>query len=769
MRSTSEMIIQSRETIGDVPPELIGSSTALAGSKLYLFGGSLASTPEPKPLADLYVLDLELWKWEKILPVVQSPVPRACYFHTMDIWNNHLVVFGGLGAGGGSGQLQVLNDVQLFNISTRRWLRHARVPAVSPMSPIPRHSHLSCVSLNQLFIIGGRDFCDEGLTDVCVYDLGKKEWIERHQYFPPVDVNHAFAATSQWHIQTPVPDAHLSGNTDGGPRAMPLSYSERVTDKSPPNIYVYNADHLKLEVLSSWPLSGGQIQKERPPPVAIPFLRFPSGGILGKTLIVAGNNSADKAFSIWSLDLETRTSVCIDTGQLLKNGSWAKAFLWHEQNKLFMFGKAGGNFVDVADRLALGWDAVTVVDLEALGIYQPPTLTLDAAAQQLGLESLAEAQQADFAFHCDDGRRIPCSRKILLDRWPWFHEQHTQLSSAEASKKYQKRTEMVITQTSLILSQSYPVTMALLQYFYSLALETALQRAPAVLSYLLLISTEFHIPDLRGLVTHAMHLALTQATAEGVYEIAASCGCRSLQIRAFRIHAESKDRKKRQAISGVPKTGRGRSNSEGTRPSTHKRSAGSQGISTVGFAPSAFTRPLHTNHAAASTKPAAAQEIPPVPSSVTRASDPTPRHTPRPEDSLPKQPQQELDAAMGKCKLSTDKTPQPSATAAIALSRKRSQSTSRLPRLASRPIELQPNVGAKASTTATRNSFKVPPVPNDTAISKGLRPLSRNRSTHNSDTPRSPIEGPRQQNRGRKMPTTVSAISKGVENMARKG
>ncbi|KAJ6480143.1 galactose oxidase, partial [Mycena sanguinolenta] len=555
MRSTCEMIIHSRETIGDVPPELIGASTTLAGSKFYLFGGSLPFTPEPKPVADLYVLDLELWKWEKLQPAVEDRVPTARCFHTIDIWNNHLVVFGGLGKGSDAGQLQNLNDVQLFNISTRRWLQPPgpRAPAVASSVasiPRPRHAHLSCVSVNQFFVIGGRDTCGETLTDVCVYDLGKQEWISRQQYFPTVDIDHAFVATSQWHIRPSIPD--LPRETDCGLHATPLSYSELATDKSPCDIYVYNVGRVfimcyrpdsslqadrpqpKLDVLH--PLSDGQIQKERLlPPVAVPSLRFPSGAILGNTLIVAGNNSADDAehaFSIWTLDLETRTSVCIGTGDLLKNGSWAKGFLWHEQNKLFVFGKAGGSFTDTTEqRMILGWDAVTVVNLEALGIYLPPTLKLDNAARTLGLASLAGGQQADFAFVCDDGRRIPCSRKILLDRWPWFQEQHAQLGSADDSRKHQKRMEMIIMQTSLTLSQSYPVAMALLQYFYSLALDTALQRAPAVLSYLLLISTEFHIPYLRALVTHAMHVALTQATAEGVYEIAASCGLRSLQIR----------------------------------------------------------------------------------------------------------------------------------------------------------------------------------------------------------------------------------------------
>ncbi|KAJ6551833.1 hypothetical protein B0H19DRAFT_1297705 [Mycena capillaripes] len=542
MRSTSEMLIHSRETIGDVPPELIGASTALAGSKLYLFGGSLASAPEPKPLSDLYVLDLELWKWEIILPATEDSV-GARYFHTIDIWRNHLVVFGGLGTQGDSEQLQVLSDVRMFNLSTRRWLRPPRVPAMSSSTPVPRprHAHISCVSSNQLFVIGGKGFFGEALDDLCVYDLGKKEWI--HRQFSPIprlDMNHSFAATSQWHVRTPPLEPSPSEKTDNILQPTPLSYSDPATNKSPCDIYLYNAEHLqrKLETLS--PLPDGAIQTKKQLPGAIgsqlPFLRFPSGVILGKTLILAGNLSVEdtehNAFLIWTLDLETNVWLSIETGDLLKNGSWAKGYLWHEENKFLAFGKRGGSFVDAADRLVLGWDAVAVVDLETLGIYQPPPLKLDVASQRLGLALLADSKKkADYDFLCEDGRQIPCSRKTILDRWPWFREQYARLGGADASIKHQKRTEITITQASATLAQSYPVTMALLQYFYSLALGTALQRAPAVLSYLLLISTEFQIPHLRALVRHAMHLVVNEATADGVYEIAASCGCRSLQIR----------------------------------------------------------------------------------------------------------------------------------------------------------------------------------------------------------------------------------------------
>ncbi|KAJ7111148.1 galactose oxidase [Mycena crocata] len=543
-RSTSEIIVRFRETIGDIPPPLVGSQTALTGSKLYLFGGSLASASKPRLLSDLRVFDLELCRWERISPSAEDPVPKERYFHTMDIWNNHLTVFGGLGMQGNnpqSDQLQVLNDVRMFDLSSKQWLPPPRVAAVSPLTPVPRarYGHLSCVSSNQLFIIGGKGFFGEALNDVCVYDLAKKEWIKKQPHVPSSPMNHAVAFTSLWHIRTQLADPRRTEDPDAAAQHALLPYSERATKKSPRNIFLYHTDPLqsKLEAIS--PLPNNEIHMKNLSG-QLPCLRFPSGGILGNTLILAGSDSDENAnhtFFIWTLDLATNIWACIDTGERLKNRLWAKGFMWHAQDKFVVFGNRA-SVVDAAQRLrlVLSWDAVAIVDLEALGIYQPPTRKSNEASQRVGLASLADARWEDFAFLCEDQRDIPCSRKIVAARWPWFHEQHTRLCAADANNDsitHGKRTQITVTITrnSCALSQSYPVTLALLQYFYSLSLSTSLQHAPAVLSSLLLISTEFRIPHLHALVKHAMHCALTADAAAGMYEIAASCGCRSLQIR----------------------------------------------------------------------------------------------------------------------------------------------------------------------------------------------------------------------------------------------
>jgi hypothetical protein len=285
-----------------------------------------------------------------------------------------------------------------------------------------------------------------------------------------------------------------------------------------------------------------------------PGLRFPTGAIIGTHLIVAGTYLAHthQSFSIWGLDLVTMTWSRIDPGRVVSSGSWLRGCLWTDSSKFLIFGNRNGNLLDDYNRRVLSWDDVAVVDLEAFGIYQAPPLILDIRMQELGLAALEEDLITDFEVICDDDRRVRCSRKVLEDRWPWFRDQMTQFlqrakvtsESLPTSSKHVPlpdfdgepssegdRIDPRLTPRSFQLSEPYPITLALVQYFYTMALITPLQHAPAVLSQLLVLSNTYQINHLETLVKHAMHRALSNSTSVGVYEVATVCGCRSLQIR----------------------------------------------------------------------------------------------------------------------------------------------------------------------------------------------------------------------------------------------
>lgn len=323
-------------------------------------------------------------------------------------------------------------------------------------------------------------------------------------------------------------------------------------------IYILQFTDVKreLEVFSPLPDTDFTIQDRSAAMTGTTFppgLRFPTGAILGTHLIIAGTYLAHsyQSFSIWVLDLLTMTWSRIDPGKAVESGSWFRGCLWAEANKFLIFGNRNGNLVDDYNRRLLSWDHVAVVDLEAFGIYQPPPLKLDIRMQELGLAALEERVLTDFEIICDDGRRIACSRKILEERWPWFREHrarftatanatldslptsamHVGLPELPGASASGVRLDPRLTPRSFHLSEPYPITLALLQYFYSLALITPLQHAPAVLSQLLVLATNYKIDHLASYVRHAMHRALSNSTSVGVYEVATLCSCRSLQIR----------------------------------------------------------------------------------------------------------------------------------------------------------------------------------------------------------------------------------------------
>lgn len=319
-----------------------------------------------------------------------------------------------------------------------------------------------------------------------------------------------------------------------------------------------------------------------------PGLRFPSGAICGTHLIFAGTylSQSYQTFSIWALDLQTMTWARIDPGTALSTGSWFKGCLWSapytssastdstkstsfdnsNKSKFVIFGDQQGSLVDDYNRRLLSWEDVVVIDLEVFGIYQPPTFPAtmnNICSQELGLAALEEGLFTDFEVGCVDGRSIKCSRRLLEERWSWFREQRNlfgqrvdgvlgkETNGISSNKHLNGSNQSLLSKSSksnldtnppptpdprltprtLHLSESYPVTLALIQYFYTLALLTPLQHAPAVLTQLLIIGTAYDLPHLRAIVMHAMHGALSPATSLGVYEVATLCSCQSLQIR----------------------------------------------------------------------------------------------------------------------------------------------------------------------------------------------------------------------------------------------
>ncbi|KAI9465536.1 hypothetical protein BJY52DRAFT_1244565 [Lactarius psammicola] len=584
MHSVSDLTTFSRKTSGEVPPKLVGASTTVVGDKVYLYGGRLVT--ERRMVTDMYVFDLKTLIWEKIVAPTDDSTPAQRYFHSADSWNQYLIIFGGMGlkpeADEGTEDLCVLNDVCFYDIPARRWMPPSWSLKENPLIPLPkpRYAHLSSVSGDRLFIIGGQDLDSVWLDDVYIYDLPARTWVLRRDYPRHCGTYRSVAVSADLRVHLPQemsrnhspPGQPLfrTGQQILAPTSLTsrdtlihLPYSAQSTDDFPNEIYLYsnyNFTDVKRELEVLTPLPNGEFSvrdasSNMNGPAFPPGLRFPAGAILGTHLIIAGTYLAHsfQSFSVWALNLIDMSWTRIDPGSTLTTGSWFRSGLWAKANKFIVFGNRQGNLVDDYNRRLLSWDHIAMIDLEAFGIYQPPSLELDIRMQEMGLAALEEGVLADFEIVCDDDRRVKCSRKLLEDRWPWFKEQRRLFLQAATksldtlplsathvalpdvpSTTQEPRSDPRLTPRQLSLSEPYPITLALVQYFYSLALVTPLQHAPAVLSALLVLATNYDLGHLQSLVKHAMHRALSNSTSVGVYEVATLCSCRSLQIRALK-------------------------------------------------------------------------------------------------------------------------------------------------------------------------------------------------------------------------------------------
>lgn len=165
-------------------------------------------------------------------------------------------------------ELSVLNDVRMFDIAARRWLPAKPVmTAGSDASLVPRarYAHLSSVTSNQLFIIGGQDFFNTWLDDVCAYDLSTGVWVQRRDYPRHCGTYRSVAVSSDQVVRLPKeqpgafgavgPTFHLdptfAREQPSSSNLTHLPYSSQPTEEHPAEIFLYSNYNVSLLVCFS--------------------------------------------------------------------------------------------------------------------------------------------------------------------------------------------------------------------------------------------------------------------------------------------------------------------------------------------------------------------------------------------------------------------------------------------------------------------------------------------------------------------------------------
>ena len=156
-------------------------------------------------------------------------------------------------------ELCVLNDVRFFNLTTRRWLPPS-TNSPSELTPKSRYAHLSSVTSDRLFIIGGQDLSNVWLDDIYVFDLRTQTWTQRREYPRHCGTYRSVAVSSNLTIRFPQEEikngSHASNLGPSGTRfsrnpsttkeftaqdaLIHLPYSTVPTDDHPSDIYLFS-------------------------------------------------------------------------------------------------------------------------------------------------------------------------------------------------------------------------------------------------------------------------------------------------------------------------------------------------------------------------------------------------------------------------------------------------------------------------------------------------------------------------------------------------
>lgn len=417
-------------------------------ARMYLFGGRLVSTR--RMVNDMYELNLSTLRWTKLFSEEEASSskakPRPRYFHSSNVWNGQLIIFGGMGYTQGSdSELCVVNEVVAFDLQKREWdLNFASdanhvVPAGPEgeeeedfMLPEARYAHLSSITADSLVIIGGQDMANQYVEEINVLNLRTKRWVIRQAFPKQRGSYRSLAVEPLWTVE----DGELGGqevragqSASTDPQAsllspnnihlLPISSRKSLQDGTPKPlpVYVYtnyNFTDVKRE-MECMELSVDENQRYNVDVedrsshmngvMLPPGLRFPMGAISGSHLLISGTYLANtsQTFAIWALHLPTMSWSRLDVGPLLSSGSWNRGLLWPTHNRLIVFGHRDRDLVADYNHRQTNWNHILSIELEAWGISQPPVMPMSVRSVEIGLSKLASSTIGSFSTGLESG------------------------------------------------------------------------------------------------------------------------------------------------------------------------------------------------------------------------------------------------------------------------------------------------------------------------------------------------------------------------------
>lgn len=490
--SLANLACQVHRTTGKHPPALVGASITVSGDKLYVFGGRGLLRRKSQPTSHLYELDLITQHWTRLETRGDIPAPR--YFHSLcPLGDSKLICYGGMApvqaredfppskrpsaTDQEDSGIVVMSDVHIFDIQSQAWIA---IPAAN--APQGRYAHcaviipshavfasaaapLSALLHNQgsaqlhqgslgisidgrggaeMIIVGGQDSASNYIEQISVFNLRSLAWTTSHALDKSCGAYRSVVAPydglAAQRIGSHVGD--LQSKRDSPAAQADFDHGTSMLIYSN-----YNFLDVRLE-LHVRQANGNVTEKQLPPGISPPGLRFPTGSVVHDHLIVSGTflTSTREEYAIWALNLLTLKWKRIDMGDsVFTTASWNKGILWPSRNVYLILGDRMRNLADDYNQRRTNFLDLCTLELDCYGLCDNPRLTsptssyesaggtpagcLDApnggprvgeAAARLGVEALRLPACANMDILTIDGQRIPANSHMLSRRWGTF-------------------------------------------------------------------------------------------------------------------------------------------------------------------------------------------------------------------------------------------------------------------------------------------------------------------------------------------------------------
>lgn len=157
------------DTGAGVPDPRSHHTANIHRDQMYIFGGQLAERTCSK---EVQVLDMNEMRWEK-KSNDRRYNPEARDSHAAVNFETQLYIFGGIGERGWA-----LNDLCLFDMGTEQWLDKQLQEEMTGESPPARTGHSAIGVGVEIVIFGGGDTISQKLSDLWSFDTFHKVWKE---------------------------------------------------------------------------------------------------------------------------------------------------------------------------------------------------------------------------------------------------------------------------------------------------------------------------------------------------------------------------------------------------------------------------------------------------------------------------------------------------------------------------------------------------------------------------------------------------------------